>query len=73
MVTAKGRRFAFVNYATVAEAEAVKAALSKMHTWRSNISFAKVSIISGFELESLRSLTVPLLNHCCSAKRYRWE
>jgi hypothetical protein len=43
LVAQKGRRFAFVNYATVAEAEAAKVALSKVHTWRSNISFAKVT------------------------------
>lgn len=42
MVSQKGRRFAFVNFTTVSEAEAAKNALSKIHAWRSNISFAKV-------------------------------
>ena len=46
LVSQKGRRFAFVNFVTVEEAERAKAGLCKMHMWRSNISFARRETIA---------------------------
>lgn len=41
LVTQKGRRYGFINFATIEQAKYAKNMLSKTKLWKSNISFAK--------------------------------
>ncbi len=46
LVSQKGRRFAFCNFASVEDAVAAKASLSRSEVWRYNVSFAKVITVA---------------------------
>lgn len=41
LVTQKGRRYGFINFATIGQAKVAKDLLSKTKLWKSNISYAK--------------------------------
>lgn len=46
LVVQKDRRFAFVNFASLEEAQLAKRELSKLSLWRSNVSYAKRETIA---------------------------